>query len=68
MFVLHNDEKTGAGTKQFDTPAQCRLCVIRQAIRVQENNGLEFDTGVRLYIRPCEKFQFFSDKFDSFTV
>ena len=68
LLVLHNNEKPCIVAKEFDTSAQCRLGIDGQEFGIQENNRFEHDTVVGLDIRFGEKFQFFADEFDAFSV
>ena len=36
MLVLNNDEKTCVKTELFDASSQCRLCIDRQIVGIDE--------------------------------
>jgi len=68
LFVLDYDKKSRIIAKQFYATTQGGLGIDGQAVRIEEDNGFERDALVPLNIRFGEKFEFFADEFDAFSV
>jgi hypothetical protein len=68
VFVFDDNEKPRIIAKQFYTTTEGGLRVNGQTIGVEKDDGFERDALVPLNVGFSEKFEFFADEFDAFSV